>query len=89
MEKKIQNVKDILKTLTDKIQDKETIDELAKLTSAIDEVEKENNELLDKNKELITSYKEVVLHSNFSKPEQTIDEVVGKKEVTFEDVFLK
>lgn len=44
--------------------DKTTIENAAKINSAIDELAQEQQQLLDKNKELATAYKEAVLHTS-------------------------
>ena len=51
--------------------DKESIENAAKINAKIDEVAVEQQALLDKNKELLDSYKEAVLHTSV-KPNPSI-----------------
>ena len=52
-------------------EDKQSIENAAKINAKIDEVAAEQRELLDKNKELLDSYKEAVLHTSV-KPDPSI-----------------
>lgn len=53
--------------------EKEQIEQLAKVNNAIDEVEKENKELTEKNGELIKSYKELVKHTSFEDKPKAVE----------------
>lgn len=68
---------DLKKAVSDAFKDasdKETIDKMVSINSLIANVESENKALCDKNKELISAYKDAVLHpgiSNEKDPEPT------------------
>lgn len=54
--------------------EKKDIDNMSRINTAIDLVETEQNQLMDKNKELIAAYKEAVMHPGVSgKEDKTMD----------------
>lgn len=69
--------------------DKTTIENAAKINAKIEELAQEQQQLLDKNKELATAYKEAVLHTSV-KPNpniQNADNATGGAPVDF-NAFL-
>lgn len=64
-ESKLATLKNIVASIFEAATEKEQIENLAKINNAIDEVEKEQKQLFDKNAELIKGYKELVKHTSF------------------------
>lgn len=62
---KTEQLRATVATLFEHAEDKNLIEGLAKVNSAIDDVENENKELTEKNVDLIKSYKELVKHTSF------------------------
>lgn len=67
--------------------DKTTIDMLAKINTAVEDVTKEHDELTAKNAELIKSYKDLVKHTSFNDSEKKPTDPVGTLGPSFEDVL--
>ena len=65
---------------------KESIEQLATLNNKIDEVQKEQDDIVNKNSELIKSYKDLVQHTSFKDDKKPIDEVGGGMP-SFEDAL--
>lgn len=64
---------DLKKAVSDAFKDasdKETVDKMVSINSLIANVESENKALCDKNKELISAYKDAVLHPGISKEKE-------------------
>lgn len=80
---KLDELKSMVADLFANATEKEQIEKAAVVNNKISEVEAEQTALLDKNKELLDSYREVVLHTSV-KPNATSDQPAGKA-VTFED----
>lgn len=77
-----QQVAEMFKDATDKVQ----IEQLAAINNSIDEVNREQQSLMDKNAELIKSYKDLVQHTSF-KDHIANDSVPGTHEVSFEEAL--
>lgn len=69
---KIDELRNIVAKMFENANEKEQIENLAKINNSIDEVEQENKALTDKNAELIKSYKELIKHTSF-KEEPKLD----------------
>lgn len=68
----LEQLRQLVANMFDGATDKEQIEQMATLNNSIDAVQKEQDELVDKNAELIKSYKDLVKHTSFStgdKPE--------------------
>lgn len=78
-----QQVADMFKDATEK----ETIEKLAALNNSIDEVTQEQKSLMDKNAELIESYKTLVKHTSFKDDKKPGDTVTGVQSITFEEAL--
>lgn len=66
--------------------EKQEIENLAKINTAIEDVSKEQDDLVAKNAELIKSYKDLVQHTSFDVGDKTIDDVAPTP-VSFEDAL--
>lgn len=64
--------------------DKATVDKMVNIQTAIKDVEQENIDLIAKNHELLTAYKEAIAHPGISK-ERPKDETTVEGSFTFED----
>lgn len=63
MSQKIEELKAQVKTLFEKSTDPEVIKQAAVVSSKIDEIDKEETGLIDKNGDLLNKYKEAVLNA--------------------------
>lgn len=76
---KLEQLKQIVAQMFENADDKQTIENLAKVNNAIDEADQENKELVEKNSELIKSYKELVKHTSFKEqPKQVETQPTGQ-----------
>lgn len=80
MSQKLTDLKNMVAKMFENAESKEDVDNLAKFNSLASEVEEEVNNLEKSNKELLTSYKDVVMHSSYkpSKQPQATPEPKGK-----------
>lgn len=70
--------------------DKKQIEQLASINNSIQEVEKEQQVLEEKNAELIKSYKDLIQHTSFNdKNNQPADQTGTSAPVSFEDALAK
>ena len=82
----INTIKEHLKVLLDKTEDKEMIESLSKIDGMLDEAKASTDALEKENKELLKDYKELIKHTSFKTDKQ--DEVgPSTSEVTFESIF--
>lgn len=76
---KLEQLRDLVANLFENATEKDDIERLAKVNNSIDEVEAEQQELTEKNAELIQSYKELVKHTSFKeKPKQVETQPTGQ-----------
>lgn len=73
----LEQLRQLVATMFDGAQDKEQIEQLATLNNSIDAVQREQDELVDKNAELIKSYKDLVKHTSFSTGDKPVDGLSG------------
>lgn len=66
--------------------EKQEIEQLAKINNAIEEVSKEQDELMAKNADLVKSYKDLVQHTSFKPDASAVDEIAPKA-VSFDDAL--
>lgn len=83
---KLDELKQIVADAFKEATQKQEIEQLAKINNAIEEVSKEQCELMAKNAELIGSYKELVQHTSF-KPDNNVTDDVAPKAVSFDDAL--
>ena len=70
---KLEQLRATVAELFENATEKEEIEKLAKVNNSISEVEKEQNELTEKNAELIKSYKELVKHTSFKEQPKQVE----------------
>jgi len=70
---KLEQLKQMVAQMFENADDKQTIENLAKVNNAIDEADQENKELVEKNSELIKSYKELVKHTSFKEQPKQVE----------------
>lgn len=76
---KLQQLRDLVANLFENATEKDDIERLAKVNNSIDEVEAEQQELTEKNADLIKSYKELVKHTSFKEqPKQVETQPTGQ-----------
>ena len=83
---KLDELKQIVADAFKEATQKQEIEQLAKINNTIEEVSKEQCELMAKNAELIGSYKELVQHTSF-KPDNNVTDDVAPKAVSFDDAL--
>lgn len=85
---KLEELKNLVAGMFENATDKSSIENLAKLNNTISEVEAEQASLVDKNAELIKSYKDLVKHTSFNDA-KTIEQAKTQvsKPVSFEDAL--
>lgn len=82
---KLNELKEQIKVLLEGTQDTELIKSLASISNTIEGVEKEQNDIVNKNVELAKSYKDAILHGGFDN-KQTED-ATGTKVVDFDQML--
>lgn len=82
----LEQLKQLVSSAFEKAESKEDIDRCSQIEQAIKGVESEQSALMERNKELIASYKEAILHPGVTDkaPDQDVTTVTPSK-VTFED----
>lgn len=83
---KLEDLKTIVAEMFEGAESKESIEQLAKLNNSIEDVQKEQDDLTEKNAELIKSYKDLVKHSSF-KDDKVPTDPVGETAPSFEDAL--
>lgn len=89
---KLEQLKQLVADMFDKCERKEDIDKLSTIKNTINEVEGEQQELIDKNSELIKSYKDLVKHTSFKDDNNIVDknnEIFTPTSVSFEEALSK
>ena len=88
MNDKLNQLKTLVADMFKDAEDKESIDKLAKVNNAIDEVSEEQDALVAKHGELLASYKDAILHSSFKDDKKPGDAVPGNISMpSFEDAL--
>ena len=90
MNDKLNQLKTLVADMFKDAEDKESIDKLAKVNNAIDDVAQEQDTLVAKHSELLASYKDAILHSSFKDDKEPGDAVPGNVSMpSFEDALDK
>lgn len=84
---KLEQLRQIVATAFENAVEKEDIETLATINNAIDEVNNEEQSLIDKNAELIKSYKDLVKHTSFKDNKLPEDTVSGGNAPSFEEAL--
>lgn len=82
---KLEQLKQQVAEMFENAENKEDIEKLATINNTIDEVSKEQDEIVSKNAELIKSYKDLVQHTSFKDSKKPGDTVTGMP--SFEDAL--
>lgn len=83
---KLEELKKFASDIFANASDKGAIENGVKIMGKIEDVEKEFGELENKNKELVSAYREVVKNTNFKGVKETLEEQIeGKKAPTLEE----
>lgn len=80
---KLQQLKDLVADSFKDANDKTTIENAAKIQAKIEEIEQEQNEILEKNKDLAKAYREAILHTSV-KPNPNIQNAANATDATGE-----
>lgn len=70
---KLEELRNTIAKMFENAEEKEQIEQLARVNNSITEVEQEQKQLVEKNAELIKSYKELVKHTSFKEQPQDIE----------------
>lgn len=81
----INDLKNQLKAMLEKTEDKEGIEQIGALNSLVDKIEAEHTKLQNENKDLIKDYKELIKHTSFQPNGNETQEVPETKEISFGD----
>ena len=81
------SLKELIKTRREASKNKDEIDFLAKLSTEADSQDKQREELIKKNDDLLKDYRERALHSTFPKKDKEPREQTQASQKTFDDIF--
>ena len=84
---KLEELRQMVSDLFAEAEKKEVIEKAALVSNKIDEVEKEQNLLIDKNAELLKSYKDLVLHTSFKEAPSSGNNPAASGTVSFDDML--
>jgi len=83
---KLEELKQLVAEAFENATEKQDIEQLAKINNAIEDVSKEQNDLVAKNAELVKSYKDLVQHTSFGTDKGATDEIAPTT-LSFEDAL--
>lgn len=86
---KLDELRKVVGQMFENATEKEQIEQSVKINNCIDEVEKEQKELIDKDAELIKSYKELVKHTSFKDAPKGVETQPSAKEPLSLEASLK
>lgn len=81
------NLKDMIKERMEASKDKDEIDFLAKLSTEADNQDKQREELVKKQDDLLKDYREMALHTTFPKKDKEPREETQASKKTLDDIF--
>ena len=82
----LEQLKSLVSSAFEGAESKEDIDRCSQIEQAIKGVESEQSELMEKNKELISAYKDAVMHPGVTKEQEEEPTTFNKPQsLTFED----
>lgn len=81
------NLKEMIKERREASKDKDEIDFLAKLSTEADNQDKQREELVKKQDELLKDYREMALHTTFPKKEKEPREETQASKKTLDEIF--
>ena len=81
------SLKEMIKERMEASKDKDEIDFLAKLSTEADSQDKQREELIKKQDDLLKDYREMALHTTFPKKEKEPREETQASKKTMDDIF--
>lgn len=75
MESKLDQLKRLVADMFKEAEDKHAIEQSIAVNNAIKDVETEQQALVDKNAELLSSYKDLVMHTSFKDDNKPVDNI--------------
>lgn len=81
------NLKEMIKERREASKDKDEIDFLAKLSTEADSQDKQREELIKKQDDLLKDYREMALHTTFPKKEKEPREETQASKKTLDEIF--
>jgi hypothetical protein len=87
-ESSLQKLRVMVEDMFKDAKEKEVIEKSVELNNAINEAELENKQLLDRNAELLKSYKDLVQHTSFDE-KPAMQDIPTASAPSFEDMLAK
>lgn len=87
MENYLEQLKKLVSAQFENAQSKEDIERCAVINDTISKVEQEQAELMQKNSDLLASYKDAIKHQSFNDPAKVPTDPVAPKARTFEEAL--
>jgi hypothetical protein len=84
----LEKLRQLVADMFEKSTDKDSIEQATRINSAIDDVAAEQQEIVDKNAELIKDYKTLVKHTSFSQPAKD-ESISGSDQFDLDDAISK
>ena len=81
------SLKELIKERREASKDKDEIDFLAKLSTEADSQDKQREELIKKQDDLLKDYREMALHTTFPKKDKEPREETQASKKTLDDIF--
>ena len=81
------SLKEMIKERMEASKDKDEIDFLAKLSTEADSQDKQREELIKKQDDLLKDYREMALHTTFPKKDKEPREETQASKKTLDDIF--
>lgn len=81
----IEELRNQLKAMFDKTENKTEVAQIGTLNSLVDKLEAEHNQIQNEQKDLLKDYKELIKHTSFAPNGTEQTEVPEQKELTFGD----
>ena len=81
------NLKEMIKERREASKDKDEIDFLAKLSTEAESQDKQREELIKKQDDLLKDYREMALHTTFPKKDKEPREETQASKKTLDDIF--
>jgi len=84
---KLEELRSLVSEMFKAAEEKQQIEQLSVINNTIAEVEKEQQSLMDKNTELIKSYKDLVQHTSFNDASKRPVDQISPTPVSFESAL--
>ena len=86
---KLEQLRNLVSEMFKQAEDKQSIEQLSVINNSINEVQKEQDQLVEKNAELIKSYKDLVQHTSFNDTAKKPVDQIGGIAPSFEEALAQ